>query len=188
MRNDNEEQNFGGSLPGFLPVPRRMQGILESSCFDSNPTTPTTLSSGVFYVLDQTTRKSWATPSLRASRRHLGRHATLSAAPFSIAVAPNGGFLYVGTVNGIYLYTIASGGALSIGNNGAAISGDIPSAMVISGSWLIDAFTNASGAVQMDAIAIDPSTGAYTGSSGTLADQTFTIANAVVKTNGAVTR
>ena len=148
----------------------------------SNPTTPTTLSSGVFYVLDQTTKEvvGYAITSGTLGAISGGTQ-TLSAAPFSIAVAPNGGFLYVGTVNGIYLYTIASGGALSIGNNGAAISGDIPSAMVISGSWLIDAFTNASGAVQMDAIAIDPSTGAYTGSSGTLPSQTFTIANAVVK-------
>ncbi len=148
----------------------------------SNPTTPTTLSSGVFYVLDQTTKEvvGYAITSGTLGAISGGTQ-TLSAAPFSIAVAPNGGFLYVGTVNGIYLYTIASGGALSIGNNGAAISGDIPSAMVISGSWLIDAFTNASGAVQLDAIAIDASTGAYTGSSGTLPSQTFTIANAVVK-------
>ena len=70
---------------------------------------------------------------------------------------------------------------MSIGNNGAAISGDIPSAMVISGSWLIDAFTNASGAVQMDAIAIDASTGAYTGAGGTPPGQTFTVANAALK-------
>jgi hypothetical protein len=148
----------------------------------TNPTTPTTDSSGVFYVLDQTTKQvvgySISSGVLGAIS---GGTQTLSAAPFSIAVAPNGGFLYVGTVNGIYLYTIGSGGSLSIGNGGDAISGDIPSAMVISGSWLIDAFTNASSSVQMDAIAIDSSTGAYTGSSGTLPGQTFTVANAAVK-------
>ena len=155
---------------------------LPPSTTSTNPTTPTTLSSGVFYVLDQTTKEvvGYAITSGTLGAISGGTQ-TLSAAPFSIAVAPNGGFLYVGTVNGIYLYTIDSGGALSIGNNGDTISGDIPTAMVISGSWLIDAFTNASGSVQMDAIAIDPSTGAYTGTSGTLPGQTFTVANAAVK-------
>ena len=101
----------------------------------TNPTTPTTLSSGVFYVLDQTTKEvvGYAITSGTLGAISGGTQ-TLSAAPFSIAVAPNGGFLYVGTVNGIYLYTITSGGGLSIGNNGAAISGDIPSAMVIARS------------------------------------------------------
>ena len=53
----------------------------------------------------------------------------LSAAPYCIAIAPGGGFLYVGTVSGIYLYSIGSGGALTIGNGGAVISSDIASAM-----------------------------------------------------------
>jgi hypothetical protein len=148
----------------------------------TNPTTPTTLSSGVFYVLDQTTKEvvGYAITSGTLGAISGGTQ-TLSAAPFSIAVAPNGDFLYVGTVNGIYLYTIGSGGALSIANGGDAISGDIPSAMVISGSWLLDAFTNANGTVQMNAIAIDSSNGTYTGTSGTPPGQTFTVANAVVK-------
>ena len=148
----------------------------------SNPTTPTTLSSGVFYVLDQTTKQvvgySITSGTLGAIS---GGTQTLSAAPFSIAVAPNGGFLYVGTVNGIYLYTIGSGGALSIGNNGATIASDIPAAMVISGSWLVDAFDISTGSVQMNAIPIDASTGAYAGSNGAPPSQTFTVANAVVK-------
>src|SRR5580698_11296126 len=105
----------------------------------SNPTTPTTLSSGVFYVLDQTTKQvvgySITSGVVGAIS---GGSQTLSSAPFSIVVAPNGDFLYVGTVNGIYLFTIGSGGALTIANGGATISGDIPSAMVISGSWLVD--------------------------------------------------
>src|ERR1700722_8976792 len=148
----------------------------------TNPTTPRTLSSGVFYVLDQTAKEvvGYAIPSGTLGAISGGTQ-TLSAAPFSIAVAPNGDFLYVGTVNGIYLYTIGSGGALSIANGGDAISGDIPSAMVISGSWLVDAFTNANGTVQMNAIAIDSSTGTYTGTGGTPPGQTFTVANAVVK-------
>src|SRR5580698_1628221 len=103
----------------------------------SNPTTPTTLSSGAFYVLDQTTKEvvGYSITSGVVGAISGGTQ-TLSAAPFSIAVAPNGDFLYVGTVNGIYLFTIEAGGALTPGNNGTAIASDIPSAMVISGSWL----------------------------------------------------
>ena len=53
--------------------------------------------------------------------------------------------------------------------------------MQVSGSWLVDAFTTASGSVQLDAIPIDASTGAYDGSGGTPPFQTFSIANAAVK-------
>ena len=79
-------------------------------------TTPTTLSSGVFYVLNQTTKQiaaySISSGTLDAVS---GSPYTLAATPYCIAVAPGGGFLYVGTVNGIYLYTIGSGGALTAG-------------------------------------------------------------------------
>jgi hypothetical protein len=155
---------------------------LPPSTTTSNPTTPTTLSSGVFYVLDQTTKQvvgySITSGTLSAIS---GGSQTLSAAPFSIAVAPNGDFLYVGTVNGIYLYTIEAGGALQVANGGATISTDIPEAMQISGSWLVDAFSNANGSVQMNAIQIDASTGVYAGPGGAPPSQTFTVTNAVVK-------
>ena len=144
-------------------------------------TTPTTLSSGVFYVLNQTT-KQIAVYSISSGtlEQVSGSPYNLSAAPFCIAVAPNGGFLYVGTVNGIYLYTIGSGGALTIANGGATIASDIPAAMQVYGSWLIDAFITGSGGVQLDAIPISASTGAYTGS-GTPPFQTFNVTNAAVK-------
>ncbi len=142
----------------------------------------TTDSSGVFYVLDQTTSEivgySISSGTLQTVS---GTPSTLAAEPICIAIAPGGGFLYVGTVNGIYLFTIGSAGALSVGNGGNPISSDIPSAMQVSGSWLVDAFINSSGQVQMDAILINSSTGAYAGSGGAPADQTFSIANATVE-------
>jgi hypothetical protein len=104
----------------------------------------------------------------------------LSSAPNCIAIAPGGGFLYVGTVSGIYLYTIGSGGALTIGNGGAVISSDIPAAMQVIGSWLIDTFSPASGSVQLDAIPINASTGAYTGL-GPEPSQAFNVTNASVE-------
>ena len=146
-------------------------------------TTPTTLSSGVFYVLDQTTKQLDAYVISSGTLDTVsGSPYTLPSAPTSIAVASNGLFLYVGTVNGIYLYTVGSGGALSIGNSGNPIATDIPAAMVISGSWLIDAFVTANNSPQIDAIAINPSNGLYDGPGGAAPSQVFgNITNAAIK-------
>lgn len=145
-------------------------------------TTSTTLSSGVFYVLNQTT-KQIAVYSISSGtlEQVSGSPYDLASAPNCIAIAPGGGFLYVGTVSGIYLYTIGSGGALTIGNGGTVISSDIPDAMEVSGSWLIDAFNpNTSGSVQLNAIPINASTGAYTGT-GVPPYQAFNVAGAAVE-------
>ena len=135
-----------------------------------------------------------AQPNNQADRRllHLLRHAravsgspyTLAATPYCIAIAPGGGFLYVGTNAGIYLYTIGSGGALTAGNSGGTISSDIPAAMQVTGSWLVDAFApNYTGtSVQIDAIPINATTGLYAGPGGAPPSQTFNnLTNAAVK-------
>lgn len=143
--------------------------------------TKTTDSSGVFYVLNQTTKQIAAYYISTGTLEQVsGSPYNLSSAPSCIAIAPGGGFLYVGTVSGIYLYTIGSGGALTVGNGGAVISSDIPAAMQVSGAWLIDAFSPATGSVQLDAIPINASTGAYTGS-GSEPSQTFNVTNASVE-------
>ncbi|HVN94178.1 MAG TPA: hypothetical protein VMT38_10805 [Terracidiphilus sp.] len=147
-------------------------------------TTPTTDSSGVFYVLNQTTKQIAGFKISSGTLDNIsGSPYNLPAAPTSIAIDPvNGAFLYVGTINGIYLYSIASGGALTLANNSNPISDDIPAAMLISGSWLVDAFSTATNSPQIDAIPIDPSTGAYTGSGGAPPSQIFSsITNAAVK-------
>lgn len=146
-------------------------------------TTSTTLSSGVFYVLNETTSQlaayAIATGVLDSVT---GSPYALPAAPTSIAVASNGAFLYVGTVNGIYLYTIGSGGALTVGNSGNPIATDIPAAMVISGSWLIDALVTANNSPQLDAIAINSANGLYAGAGGAPPSQVFgKITNAAIK-------
>jgi len=146
-------------------------------------TTPTTLSSGVFYILNQTTKQivgySIKTGTLSTIS---GTPQTLAAAPYSIAIAPSGAFLYVGTINGIYLFSIGSGGSLTLANNGSPISSDIAAAMQVSGSWLIDAFTTAGNNPQLDAIPINPSNGLYDGPGGAPPSQVFgNIASASVK-------
>jgi hypothetical protein len=145
-------------------------------------TTTTTLSSGVFYVLNQTTKQIAGYYISTGTLEPVSNSPyTLSATPYCIAIAPGGGFLYVGTVSGIYLYSIGSGGALTVENGGSVISSDIPAAMQVSGSWLIDAFNpNSTGTVQMNAIPINSSTGAYAGS-GTPPYQEFIVANSSVE-------
>jgi 6-phosphogluconolactonase (cycloisomerase 2 family) len=149
------------------------------------PVTPTTLSSGVFYVLNQTTKQIAAYSISSGTLVQVsGSPYTLAATPYCIAIAPGGGFLYVGTVNGIYLYTIGSGGALTAGNSGGTISSDIAAAMQVYGSWLVDAFVPNSTAtsVQIDAIPINATTGLYAGSGGAPPSQTFnSLTNAAVK-------
>jgi 6-phosphogluconolactonase len=145
-------------------------------------TTATTLSSGVFYVLNQTTKQIAAYSISSGTLEQVsGSPYDLSSAPSCIAIAPGGGFLYVGTVSGIYLYTIGSSGALTIGNGGAVISSDIPAAIEVSGSWLIDTFNpNTTGSVQLDAIPINASTGLFSGT-GSPPYQVFNVAGAAVE-------
>jgi len=120
--------------------------------------TPTTLSSGVFYVLNQTTDQIVAYSISSGSLTKIGALTPPSPGPLAIAVAPNGQFLYVSTSGGIYLYTIASNGALTLGNNNGAISQDLATTMQVdaTNSWLVDA---TSGSSQLNAIAINSNTG-----------------------------
>jgi 6-phosphogluconolactonase (cycloisomerase 2 family) len=121
-------------------------------------TTPTTLSSGVFYVLNQKTDQI-VTFAISSGTLPNGSSLTPpSPVPAAIAVAPNGKFLYVSTSGGIYLYTIASDGALTLGNGNQAISPDQAITMQVDAtdSWLVDAI---SGSSQLNAIAIDPTNG-----------------------------
>ncbi len=143
----------------------------------SGGTTTTTLSSGYFYVLNQSTKQIVAYNINSGSLNQIGAY-NLSAAPYALAVAPSGDFLYVSTVAGIYLYTIGSGGALTIGNNGGVVSSDPASAIAVdtSSGWLVDAITGTSG-VQMDAIPINAN-GTYTGA--TVGTQQYALTNATV--------
>lgn len=125
-------------------------------------TTSTNLSSGYFYVTNEATDQIVAYDITTGTLNQIGAY-TLNSAPTAIAVSPSGGFLYVSTVVGIYLYTINSGGTLTIGNNGGAVSTDPASAIAIdpSGAWLVDAVQGTTG-IQLDATPIN-SSGLYTG-------------------------
>lgn len=99
---------------------------------------------GVFYVLNQGTKQIVAYSITSGAITQIGSPFTLSAAPYSIAIAPNGSFLYVGTATGIFLFDIGSNGALTLGNSSNVISQDIATSMQVdpTGSWLVEAGPN----------------------------------------------
>lgn len=126
----------------------------------------TTLSSGAFYVLNSATRQvAGYTISSGSLKAVSNSPYTLTAAPVAIAIAPSpGSFLFVSTAApGIYLYSVGSGGALTLGNNSAPISQDPAAAMQVDArsQWLVDAFLTSTG-VQLDAIPLT-ATGTYNG-------------------------
>ena len=128
-------------------------------------TTPTGASSGVFYVLNQQTAQIAGYSVVSGTLTPVsGSPYTLpgSAEPLAIAIAPNGTFLYVSTaLDGIYLYTTGSGGALTLGNSSSAISADLATSMQVDATnqWLVEAGPNQA---ILHAIAISSSTGLAT--------------------------
>lgn len=79
----------------------------------------------------------------------------------AIAVAPNNSFLYVSTVNGIYLYNIATNGSLALGNSSGIISSDNAVSMQVdnTNSWLVNVSL---AAPYIYAIPISPTNGTVT--------------------------
>jgi lactonase family protein with 7-bladed beta-propeller len=114
--------------------------------------------SGNFYVLNQTTNQIAALSISSGQLTTIGTTTLSARLPSAIAVAPNGKFLYVSTPSGIYLYTIGSSGALTVGNGGTSISSDPATAMQVDATngWLVDAVSGTTG---LYAIAINPNTG-----------------------------
>jgi hypothetical protein len=118
--------------------------------------------SGVFYVLNQKTSQvvgfSIPTGSTTPTAVTNGS-ANLAGAPLSMTIDPkSGSFLYVSTGAGIYLYTIGTGGTLTIGNSGQAISADPAFAMAVdpTDQWLVESIP---GTGTLSAIPLDPTTG-----------------------------
>ena len=156
------------------------KGFWDLPSTGSGGTTATTLSSGVFYVLNETAGQIVAYSISSGTLNKIGTYSVTG--PTAMAIAPNANFLYVSTaVNGIFVYNIGSGGALTVGNNGQAISSDPAAAVVIdtTNSWLIDTFINGGGQVVLDAIPLN-SSGTYT-SGATVPQALFTITSATVK-------
>jgi 6-phosphogluconolactonase (cycloisomerase 2 family) len=122
----------------------------------STTTTSTTLSSGYFFVLDADTSEIISYNIVSGVLTKTNAY-PVPAAPIAIAVAPAKTFLYVSTLDGIFVYSI-SGGALTLSNNSVDISSDPATAMAVdsTNSWLVEA-SGATG--NLYAIPISPTTG-----------------------------
>ncbi|WP_263357151.1 beta-propeller fold lactonase family protein [Acidicapsa ligni] len=89
-----------------------------------------------------------------------GSPISLPAVPTSVVVAPNNAFLYVATNLGVFMYTIASGGVLTEGNNSTIVyqGPSFPQALAVdsTSSWLLIANNNST---ELDALPVDPTSG-----------------------------
>ena len=119
--------------------------------------------SGVLYVLNEKTSQvavyQFAANSTGPTAV-TGSPYTLGAAPFAMAFAPSGNFLYVSTVAGIYVYSVATDGTLTIANGGSVVSQDSAFAMKVdpSGTWLVE---SVSGQGTVNAVPISASSGLF---------------------------
>ncbi len=119
--------------------------------------------SGVFCVLNEKTSQvallQFAANSTGPTAL-TGSPYTLAAAPLTMAISPSGGFLYVSTVAGVYVYSVSSTGTLTIANGGAVITQDAAFAMKVdpSGTWLVEVV---SGQGTVNAVPISASSGLF---------------------------
>jgi 6-phosphogluconolactonase (cycloisomerase 2 family) len=119
----------------------------------------TTSSSGIFYVANrQTSQIAGFSINSGAVTELSGSPYVIPAAPVALAITPSNAFLYASTANGIYVYGIASDGALTLANSSSPISADPAQTMQVdsTNSWLIEAV---SGTANVYAIALNASTG-----------------------------
>jgi 6-phosphogluconolactonase (cycloisomerase 2 family) len=119
--------------------------------------------SGVFYVLNQKTSEiagySFASGSTTPTAITGSPKSLSGVGPQTIAISPNGGFLYVASDTGIYGFSInASTGELTALASGQALVGSPAFRIQVdpSGNWLIIAQT---GLAQLTAIQLDPTSG-----------------------------
>jgi 6-phosphogluconolactonase (cycloisomerase 2 family) len=146
-----------------------MAPLLLAGCkgfWDTPPTSSgtgtSTATSGSFYVMNVETKQVAGFYVKAGVLTALpGSPYALPTTPLAIAIAPNGGFLYVSTADGIYLYTISSTGQLTLGNSSGPISADQAISMQVSpnNDWLIEV---ASGAPYVYGVPISSSTGTVT--------------------------
>jgi len=149
---DIQVTGTSGSVTESTTVCVEVSASSSGSCSSGSGT------SGVFYVLNQTTNQV-VSATINSGQLNTLDAVTLPATnPFAIAVAPNGNFLYVSTVQGVYLYTVGSNGALTLGNGGAPITADPATTMQVdaTNSWLVE---GVSGVNALYAVAINSSTG-----------------------------
>lgn len=134
-----------------------------------------TISSGVFYVLNSSAGNTGIAGYSIVSGKLValtGSPYSLPSGPYAIAVAPNNRFLYVSSQSGVYLYTIGSGGGLTLASTTPIFTDFAARSMQVdaTNSWLVEA----SGSGYLYAIPISPTTGTTAGSAQQLSLVGFT--------------
>lgn len=138
----------------------------KASC----PSSTTTTSNGNYVYLTNASTGSSAVAAYNLSGGTLaaisGSPYTVGFVPVALSVAPSDSFLYVATIPGstspgIYLYSIGSGGALTVANGGSPLVADQIASMDISpdGNFL---FTVSNTGLSMTEYKVNTSTGALT--------------------------
>ena len=139
-----------------------------STTTTTSTTTPTPSNSGDYAYVANSSAGSTSLSEYNVSAGSLTSVGTvnLGYVPVALAVAPSNQFLYAAsapgsTAPGVYLYSIASGGALAAVNGGNILATDTVAAMAISpdGNWL---FTVNSSGFTMNEYSVDTTTGQLT--------------------------
>jgi hypothetical protein len=160
------------------------------------PTTSTTassLSSGNFYVVSNITSATFQVAGysmVSGTLTQFTSAANVQGQAYALAIDPAaGGYLFVSSTNGIYLYGIDSGtGALTLENNSAVVVQDVGAyaIQVVStagGEWLLDATNATSGQPYLFAYPLDSTTHIPTGTISS-APQVKLVAGGSVSTGG----
>lgn len=118
--------------------------------------------SGFFYVLNGLTNQLVGYQVASGKLTALSNASESLSGLTCLAISHNDEYLYVGTTNGIYYFTISSAGALTAGNSGTVISSIVPQSMQVDSTngWLVVA-PQATAAVE--AIPLSSTTGSYSG-------------------------
>jgi hypothetical protein len=141
----------------------------------------TTATSGDFYILNAGTTPQIVGETIVAGALTAitGSPWALEGSPYSMAIAPNGDFLIVGTTSGVFAYPITNGAL----GTAVVVSTDQASAVQVDAtdSWLIEAIAG-TGGVTMGAVPINSTTGANNGTEQTVSFA-FSVNTASVQTN-----
>lgn len=139
----------------------------------------TTATSGNFYILNASTTPQIAGDSIVNGTLTpiTGSPWALEGTPYSMAIAPNGSFLVVGTTSGVFAFPITAG----VLGTAVLVSSDQAYGVQVdaTSAWLLEAIPGTAG-VSIGAVPINSSTGAGNGTEQTVS---FTITTAALQPN-----
>ena len=158
------------SCGNFWQAPSTTTTTTTTSTCTAAPTptatvTASTLTSGNFYILNNVTSTSFQIFGYSIASGSLTQFTSSTAVAgqgYAMAIDPNGNYLFVSSTNGIFLFSIATSGALTLQGNSPVIQDATAYAIqVISTSaatWLLDASNGTGTQPYLYAIPLNSST------------------------------